>query len=72
MDRAEKELAIAEIMHMFRFTYRDEWAPGHIFDGKNRTWVAAFNDLVKQGFIERKKSDNGYNYRWVPRFPDGM
>mgnify|MGYP001573038010 CR=1 FL=1 len=72
MNTAEKELAMAEIMHMFRYQYRDEWAPGHIFDGRSRVWVAVFNDLIKQGFIERKKAESGFQYRWAAQFPMGL
>jgi hypothetical protein len=72
MRQSEKELAVAQIMHFFRNTYRDAWAPGSIFDGKNRMWIAVFNDLMKQGFIRRRKTFHGYEYKWVAKFPDGM
>jgi len=72
MDDSAKRLAIAEIMHIFRFSYKDEWAPGHIFDGKSRVWVAVFNNLIKQGFIERKKFENGHKYRWKASWPEGL
>ena len=69
MQNKEKEQAYAEIMHLFRYFYKDQWAPGHIFDGKTRIWVKVFNDLVKKGFIKRKKTDYGYEYKWVANFP---
>lgn len=72
MKRSEKELATAGIMHLFRFTYRDAWAPGHIFDGKSRVWIAVFNDLIAQGFIERRKIETGYQYRWKAAWPEGL
>ncbi len=72
VETSQKDLLSAEIMHMFRYSYRDRWAPGHVFDGKSRAWVAVFNDLVDQGFIERKKVENGFQYRWAAQFPQGL
>ena len=67
----KKEKESAEIMYMFRYYYHSTWAPGHIFDGKSRLWIQAFNDLIKQGFIKRKKTEHGFNYKWVGQFPEG-
>jgi len=64
----EKEYA--EIMYMFRYFYNDMWAPDNIFKGKSRAWVKAFNDLVEQGFIKRKKKYPGYQYKWVAAWPE--
>ena len=61
----------AEIMYMFRYMYHNVWAPDHIFNGKSREWVKAFNLLIKKGFIERKKKYPGYNYRWIGVWPEG-
>jgi hypothetical protein len=71
MNDKEKEQAFAEIMHMFRYYYHDAWAPGHIFDGKSRLWIQAFNDLVNQGYIKRKKTDVGYSYKWTGVWSEG-
>ena len=60
--KKEKEQAYAEIMYMFRYFYKDVWAPGNIFDGKSRIWVQTFNELVKQGFIEKRKKYPGCEY----------
>jgi len=68
--KKEKEQAYAEIMYLFRYFYHSKWAPGHIFDGKSRLWVQTFNELVNQGYIERKKTDSGYQYRWKASWPD--
>ena len=67
----KKQQAYAEIMYMFRYYYHDQWVPGHIFDGKPRIWIQAFNDLVKQGYIKRKKTEFGYNYKWTGVWPKG-
>ena len=67
-----EEHAAAEIMHMFKYFYKDEWAPDNIFNGKTRIWIHVFNELVKQGFIERKKFPRGYKYKWKAQWPQGM
>ena len=67
---AEKGQAYAEIMHMFRYSYKDEWAPGTIFDGKSRFWVQAFNELVDQGYIIKKREYPGYRYKWSGVWPE--
>jgi hypothetical protein len=68
--RTEKDCAKAEIMHMFRHMYRDKWAPENIFANRSRVWTAAFNELVKDGFVIRRKSHPGYKYRWGAAWPD--
>ncbi len=62
--------AYAEIMWMFRYVYRNEWAPGNIFDGKNRVWIQTFNKLVEKGFIKKKKEYPGYKYKWTGVWPE--
>ena len=66
----EKEKA--EIMHFFRYTYRNNWAPDHIFNGKSRAWIQAFNQLIKEGLIERRKKHPGYEYKWKASFPENF
>ena len=68
----EKEAAYAEIMHLFRYFYKDVWAPGNITDGKSRIWIKCFNDLVKKGYIKRKKKYPGYSYKWAGVWPKGF
>jgi hypothetical protein len=68
--KQEQEQAAAEIMHMFRYFYKDEWAPENIFDGKTRAWIQVFNSLIKQGMITRRKSHNSYEYKWAGVFPE--
>ena len=70
--KSEQELATAEIMHMFRYFYKEMWAPGNIFDGKSRIWIQVFNDMIEKGLIERKKVDFGYQYRWKSVWPGGF
>lgn len=66
----EKEQAYAEIMHMFRYFYTGKWSSENIFNGKSRVWIQAFNELVKQGFIKRKKTLFGYKYKWAGVWPE--
>ena len=62
--------ATAEIMHMFRYFYKDEWAPDNIFQNKPRIWINAFNDLIKQGLIIKKKKYPGNQYKWSGVWPE--
>ena len=66
----EYEKAYAEIMHLFRYFYKDAWAPENIFDGKSRLWIKCFNNLVKKGYIKKKKSYPGHNYKWTGVWPE--
>ncbi len=66
----EKEQATAEIMNLFRFYYKHDWAPDNIFAGKSRAWVNSFNELIKKGMIIRKKAPPGYNYKWAAEWPE--
>jgi len=68
----EEEQSYAEIMHMFKYRYMNEWAPENIFAGKSRVWIKCFNDLVKQGYITRKKKHMGFQYKWAGVFPEHM
>lgn len=58
-----------EIQHLFMYTYKDQWISGTMFAHKSRLWVQAFNELVKEGFIERKKEYPGYKYKWKAQTP---
>lgn len=58
-------------MHMFRYKYRNEWAPDSIFNNKSRKWVQVFNQLVDKGLIEKRRKYPGYEYKWKAKWPDG-
>jgi hypothetical protein len=68
----DKTVVMSEIMYMFRYQYKDEWAPDSIFAGKSRLWVQAFNDLVQKGFIIKKKKLPGWSFKWIGVFPEGF
>jgi hypothetical protein len=57
------------IMQMFRYNYENDWVPEAAISQRSRLWNQAFNELVKQGMIERKKTFFGYQYRWKAAFP---
>jgi hypothetical protein len=65
----ETEYAHA-IMHMFRYNYGNAWAPEAFILGRDRVWNKVFNDLLKQGLIERRKTFHGYQYRWKAVYPE--
>jgi hypothetical protein len=68
----EKTTASAEIMYMFKYQFRDDWAPESVFAGKTRVWVKVFNELVEKGFITKKKKVPGWQYKWMAAYPDGF
>jgi len=57
------------IMHLFQYNYKDQWVPQTVIFKKDRKWVQVFNKLVKQGLILRKKTVQGYQYKWAGAFP---
>ncbi len=57
------------IMHDFKYHYKDRWVSTKELMQKDRLWQKTFNDLIKQGFIERKKTAQGYSYRWKAVMP---
>ncbi|MBD3163596.1 hypothetical protein GF323_00155 [Candidatus Woesearchaeota archaeon] len=59
-----------EIQQIFRYRYRNEWVSHSFINQHDRLWIQAFNSLVRQGFIERKKTINGHKYRWKAAFPE--
>ena len=59
-----------EIQQIFRYRYKNEWVSQSFINSHDRLWIQAFNDLVKQKFIDKKKTATGYNYRWSSSFPE--
>jgi len=52
------------IKHMLTTHYKDRWVSDKELLGRNRLWNQVFNDMVKQGLIEKKKGFPGYKYKW--------
>ena len=59
-----------EIQQIFRYHYRNEWVSQAFINQHNRLWIKTFNKLLEQGFIERKKTVDGFVYRWNTVYPD--
>ncbi|MDO8481097.1 MAG: hypothetical protein Q7S65_04760 [Nanoarchaeota archaeon] len=59
-----------EIQQLFQYHYKNEWVSQAFINRHTRLWIQAFNTLVQQGFIERKKSENQFVYRWKAAYPD--
>ena len=58
------------IQQMFMYEYKDKWMPEKVTLGRSRIWTQAFNNLRKSGFIERKKTKDGYQYKWKSKMPE--
>ena len=65
----EKALKGHEILHEFRYNLRSQWVDQSWINKHDRMWILAFNQLVKQGLIEKKKIKGEFRYRWVAQMP---
>jgi len=63
-DTGEKIELAHEIKHFFMHNYKNEWVSEKMLKYHNRAHNQAFNDLVRRGFIQRKKTFCGYQYKW--------
>jgi|APSaa5957512622_1039677.scaffolds.fasta_scaffold316141_1 hypothetical protein len=68
-DTAKENVIAHEIMHMFQYNYKEQWVSQKIIYQRNRLWTKVFNDLLNQGLITRKKTFQGYQYKWAGLFP---
>jgi hypothetical protein len=69
--RDNKKIDIAhEIQILFMYQYKDKDVDQKFINSHSRQWIAVFNDLIKKGFIERRKTQTGYRYKWIAKFPD--
>jgi hypothetical protein len=66
-DTGEKIELAHEIKNFFTHNYKNEWVSEKQLKYHSRTHNQVFNDLVRRGFIERKKTFFGYSYKWKPR-----
>ncbi|MFC1753908.1 hypothetical protein ACFL96_11055 [Thermoproteota archaeon] len=65
----EKARKAHEILHEFRYNFREQWVDQAWINKHDRLWILAFNQLVKQGLIEKKRTRGEYKYRWVAEMP---
>jgi len=68
-DTAERVKLAHEIQQFFMTNYKNNWVPEKELKYHSRMHNQVFNDLVKRGFIERKKTYLGYNYKWKAAMP---
>ena len=59
-----------EIQHIFRYMYKHVWVSQSFINKHDRLWIKTFNELVSQGLIQRKKSSNGFVYKWAAAYPE--
>ena len=59
-----------EIMQLFRYHYKNDWVSQAFINKHDRLWIKTFNTLVDMGLIERKKSVDGYVFRWIAAYPE--
>ena len=58
-----------EIQQFFRYKYKGTWVSEKELKYHNRMHNQVFNELVRKGFIERKKTHFGYKYKWKAMMP---
>jgi len=68
-DCTEKINIAHAIRQHFRYQYKEQWVSEQYLKGRSRLWTQVFNDFLKQGLIEKKKSKDGNKYRWVAHHP---
>ena len=68
-DTAERVKLAHEIQHSFIHNYKNNWVSEKELKYHDRLHNQVFNELVKRGFIERKKTYYGYTYRWNAALP---
>ena len=68
-DVSERVKLAHEIQHFFRYKYKNNWVSEKELKYHSRMHNQVFNELVKRGFIERKKMHFGYKYRWNASMP---
>jgi len=59
-----------EIQQFFKYTTGNRWVSEKELKNHSKEHNQVFNELIKRGFIERKKNWQGYSYRWKAKMPD--
>lgn len=69
-DVSENVKLAHEIQHFFRYKVKkDNWVSEKELKYHSRKHNQVFNELVRRGFIERKKTPYGHSYRWKSMMP---
>jgi len=63
-DTAENVKLAHEIQQFMLSNYKNRWVSEKEMKYHTRQHNKVFNELVRRGFIERKKTFFGYQYRW--------
>ncbi len=63
-DTTERIKLAHEIQQFFLYNYQQKWVKEQALKNHSRIHNQVFNELVKRGFIEKKKTVSGYSYRW--------
>lgn len=68
-DVSSKVKLAHEIQQFFMYTYGNNWVSEKELKNHSREHNQVFNELVRRGFIERKKTIQGYSYKWKVPYP---
>jgi hypothetical protein len=68
-DTSERVKLAHEILTFFRTNYKNSWVSEKELKYHTRMHNQVFNELVRRGFIERKKTPYGYSYKWKAMMP---
>lgn len=68
-DTAERVQLAHEIQNFFRYRHKGLWVSEKELKQHSRMHEQVFNELIRKGFIERKKTHFGYKYRWAAMMP---
>ncbi|MFH1064492.1 MAG: hypothetical protein V1729_05405 [Candidatus Woesearchaeota archaeon] len=63
-DTTDRVKLAHEIQQFFMYKYQNNWVSEQELKNHSRAHNQIFNDLVKRGLIERKKTHFGYKYKW--------
>ena len=63
----QKIFLSGQIRKLFLTKWAGQWVAERELKGQNRLWQRVFNDLVKQGFIEKNKDGVLNRYKWVEK-----
>ncbi|NQU78518.1 hypothetical protein HQ545_01990 [Candidatus Woesearchaeota archaeon] len=68
-DTSEKVKLAHQILNTFKYNYNRRWVGEKELKYQSRMHNQVFNELVRRGFIEKRKTFYGYQYRWNAAMP---
>ncbi|HII72426.1 TPA: hypothetical protein HA265_06750 [Candidatus Woesearchaeota archaeon] len=69
-DTSKKMELAHQIQQSFLYNFGNRWVGEKELKYQSREHNQVFNELVRRGFIERKKTWNGYSYKWKAKMPE--